>query len=84
MHNYVHVFIYTYIYTHIQTYIFIGKSMIMLVNVKCYSIPTTLIKCWYYVIAVPTTLVLRQSGSYYVFTRSLPRPLTATLILRIF
>ena len=35
----------------------------------------------YYVNSLPTTLVLRQSGSYYVVTRSLPRPLTAMLLL---
>ena len=31
-----------------------------------------------------TTLVIRQSGSYYVVTRSLVRPLRATLLLRKF
>ena len=37
-----------------------------------------------YVNTVPATMVLRQPGSYYVVTRSLPRPLTATLLLRKF
>ena len=48
-----------------------------------YALPvsTTLLGRWYYVNAVPTRLVLCQSGSYYVATRSLPRSLTATLIL---
>ena len=39
---------------------------------------------WYYVNPVLTTLVLRQSGSYYVGDVSLPRPLTATFLLRKF
>ena len=37
-----------------------------------------------YVESVPTILELRQSGSNYVVTRSLTRPLTATLLLCIY
>ena len=40
-------------------------------------VSTTPLRRWYYVNAVPTTLVLRQSGSYYFATRSLPRSLAA-------
>ena len=51
-----------------------------------YALPvsTTLLRRWYYVNAVPTTLVLRQSGFYYVVTMFLPRSLAATLLLRKF
>ena len=44
MHN-GYVLLYTDIYTYIQTYIFIGKSMIMLVNAKCYPVSTKLSPC---------------------------------------
>ena len=49
-----------------------------------YALPvsTSLPGRWYYVHAAPTRLVLRQCGSYYVATRSLPRSLTGTLLLR--
>ena len=81
--------IHSYIYTYLQTYIFIRKLDIMLMNAKLYTVLTTplfttLLRRWYYVNAVPTTLVLRQYGSYYVITRSLPRSMTATLLLRKF
>ena len=47
-------------------------------------VSSTLVRRWYHVNVVPTTLVLRQSGSYYVVNRCLPRSLAATLLLRAF
>ena len=64
-------------YTH--TSIFIGRSMIILMNalsLSHYALPVST--------TTPTTLVLRQSGSYNVVTRSLPHSLAATLLLRKF
>ena len=49
-----------------------------------YALPvsTTLLRRCYYVNAVPTMLVLRHSGSYYVVTGSSLRSLAAMLLLR--
>ena len=69
-----------YIHTYIHTSIFIGKSMIMLMNAKWYPVPTTLSLClprsydvsisfllrWHYVNPVLTTLSL---GPYHALWR---------------
>ena len=57
-----------------------------LMNTKWYPVTmsTTLLRRWYYVNAVPTTLILSQSGSYYVVARFLSRSLVAMLQLRKF
>ena len=45
MYAYGYVLSYTYMVTYIHTYIFIGKSMIMLMNAKWYPVPTKLSPC---------------------------------------
>ena len=78
------ILLYTYIYTNIH---FHWKkhdhaNELEMVSRSYYALllSTMLIRRWYYVNAVPTTLVIRQSGSYYVFTRALLGSLAAKLL----
>ena len=63
----------------------IGKGMVMLFErhiFPCSRYATTCLSRSYD--AVPKTPLLCQSGSFYIVTRTLPRPLKATLTLRKF
>ena len=75
MYYYIHTYVYTYIHFHWKEHYHANERQ--MVSHSNYALPvsTTLLRRWYYVNAVPSTLVLRQSGSYYVVTRSLLWPL---------
>ena len=75
-----------YIYTYIQKYIFIWKKHDHGSERHIFSRSNYALPCVYHAqdYDVPTTMVLRQYGSNYVINRSLPRPLTVTLLLRKF
>ena len=83
---YYHIHTYTYANIHFHWKKHDHANEREMVSRSHYALPmsTTLLRRWYYVNAVPTTLVLRQSVSYYVVTRSLTRSLVATLLLRKF
>ena len=72
------------IYTHTFSLEKAWSNERQMVSRSHYAFPvsTTLMRRWYYVNAVPTTLVIRQYGSYYVVFRSLPPSLAAMLLLR--
>ena len=84
LYHYIHTYVYTYIHFHWKGHDHANERL--MVSRSHYALPvsTTLLGRWYYVHAVPTRLVLRQCGSYYVSIRSLPRSLAGTLLLRKF
>ena len=75
MYAYGYVLLYTYIVTYIHTSIFIGKSMIMLMNAKWYHVPTTLSPCLPRSYDVGTTSMPFLLRWYYV------NPVITTLLL---
>ena len=81
---YMHTCVYTYIHFHWKEHDHANERQMISRSHYALPVSTTLVRRWYYVNAVPTTLVLRQSGSYYVVNRFLPRSLAATLLLRKF
>ena len=76
-YGYYHIHIYMYMHTNIHFHWkeYDHANERQMVTRSHYALPvsTTLLQYWYYVNAFPTTLVLRQSGYYYVVSRSLPR-----------
>ena len=77
---YIHTYAYTYIHFHWKEHGHANERLIVSRSHYALPISTTPLGRWYYVHAVPTRLVLRQCGSYYVATRLLPRSLAATLL----
>ena len=67
-----HMIMYHYIHTYLQTFSLerANANQRHMFSRTNYALPvyTTLLRRWNYVNAVPTTLALRQSGSYYVVT----------------
>ena len=82
LYYYIHAYVYTYIHFHWKEHDHANERQMVSQSHYALSVSTTLLGRWYYVNAVPTRVVLRQSGYYYVATRSLPRSLAATLLLR--
>ena len=84
MHYYINTCVYTHIHFYWKEHDHANERQMVCRSHYALPVSTTLVRRWYYVNAVPSTLVLRQSGSYvyYVVTRSLPRSLGATLLLR--
>ena len=81
---YIHTYVYKYIHFHWKEHGHANERPIVSRSHYDLLVSATLLGRWYYVHAVPTRLVLRQCGSNYVATRSLPRSLAATLLLRKF
>ena len=88
MKLWLHMIMYHYIHTHInfhwKEHGHASQRQISFRSNYALLVSTMLLRRKYYVNAVPTIVALCQSGSYYVVTMSLPRPLTATLVLRKF
>ena len=84
LYYYIHTYVYTYIHFHWKQHDHANERLMVSRSYYALPVSTTLIGHWYYVYAFPTRLVLSQHGSYYVVTKSLPRSLAATLLLRKF